>query len=479
MRSFLLSAVLFSCGQAFMEDILRQMGGGGFQFQMGGEEMHEFPGWPRGISGNIHKEFDWMKGTVWNWNNWRHVTFEHDGNFKAPTEECEAGACKWASGKKKIFIMWGKDAGLHILEPSKMKAEAGVTLRGKRKRDGEKVNAIFERIDEEAAALHKDLYKVLGLDTDATDAAIKKAYRKLSVKYHPDKNKNNPEAAKTFNEIREAYEVLSDQDKKFLYETAGLKAVRDAEKEDAANAGQQHQGGLEAFFGGGQQRQKPAKAKKGASANMEVSIPLDLMYNSGSLTATFNRRVVCRNCRTSSSGKCKGCSRCPGTVKMVQRQMGNMIIQQQEQVQSKEKCKDEDGELVLEIERGMDTGSKLTFPRMNEQTPGEIPGDVVVTVKQKKHDKFRRKGKNLYMDMDITMKEALLGFSKKFTHMDDREVTVSRDRVTQPDTVHQVRGEGMPVHNVPSDKGDLFITLKVKLPRRLDDKQKKELEKVL
>lgn len=491
MRLSLICLFLVGCSVGFMEDILRQMGGGGggggnFQFNMGGGGMqqgHEFPGWPRGLSGRIHSNFDWVKGTVWNWNNWRHVTFEHDGNFKAPTPECEQGACKWMAGKKKVYVMWGREAGLHILEPNVAKAEAGTVLKGTRKKDKQKAQADFVQIDEEAAALNKDLHKVMGISPDADELEIKKAYRKLSVKYHPDKNKNDPAAVKLFNEVREANEILSDPDKRFLYETAGLKAVREAEKEDAAASAQQHhQDPFAAFFGGGggqQVKQERRKAKKGASAQMDVSVPLETMYNGGNFQASMSRRVVCRNCRKSSAGKCAQCNKCPGQTRMVQKQMGNMIIQQQEHVESKEKCKQEEGILDLEIERGIASGHKLTFARMNEQTPGEIPGDVVVTVKQTSHSVYKRTGKNLFRDYKISLKEALLGFESSFTHMDDREVHFKRTGVTQANTKHVLKGEGMPVHDFPSDLGDMTITLKVQLPKKLSEEQKAELEKIL
>lgn len=444
------------------------------------EQTHEFPGWPKGLSGKIHKNFDWVKGTIWNWNNWRHVHFEHDGNFKAPTQECEAGACKWMAGKKKVYVMWGREAGLHILNVNQMKAEKGTVLKGIRRNDRQKATAEFVQIDEDAAELNKDLFKVLGIDQEATDKDIKKVYRKLSVKYHPDKNKNNPAAIKKFNEIREAYEILSDPDKKFLYETSGMKSVKDAEKENAAAAGQQHADPFAAFFGGGQQQQQEKrKAKKGATSQMDVSIPLETMYNGGNFQASINRRVVCRGCRDSNKARCGECGRCPGQTRMVQRMMGNMIIQQQENVPSKEKCKQEDGILDLEIEKGIAGGHKLTFARMNEQTPGEIPGDVVVTVKQVNNKIYKRKGNDLYRDMTISLQEALLGFTKSFRHMDDREVTVTRTGVTQPDTKHKLKGEGMPIHESHSDHGDMTITLKVKLPKKLSAEQKAELEKIL
>merc|ERR1711998_139634 len=111
------------------------------------------------------------------------------------------------------------------------------------------------------------------------------------------------------------------------------------------------------------------------------------LYNSAKSQASLQRRIVCRGCsKKPDSPKCSGCGRCPDEIRMVQRQMGpGMIIQQEERVASKEKCKTEDTALKTTIERGMSDGSTVRFPRMSEQTPGQVPGDVIMTIKQKRH----------------------------------------------------------------------------------------------
>jgi len=267
--------------------------------------------------------------------------------------------------------------------------------------------------------------------------------------------------------------VLADEDKRFLYETAGLSAVREAEKEDATQANQH--GGLAAFFGGGQQ-QKKTKGKKGQDYNMQAKVSLNALYNGDQIEHNIKRRVVCKRCSNSNADRCKGCNACPGGVKLVQKQMGNMIVQQQVNVPSKEKCKEEQVTLETLLERGMADGSEVKHVRMSEQKPGEIPGDVIITLKTKPHPTFKREGNNLRTTKTITLKQALLGFSSTITHMDQRTVEFKRTSTTEPGHVHKIKGEGMPLHDDPSEKGDLFVVLKIKMPKKINAEQRKAIE---
>ena len=124
----------------------------------------------------------------------------------------------------------------------------------------------------------------------------------------------------------------------------------------------------------------------------------------------------------------------------------------------------------------MDTGAKLTFPRKGEQTPGQIPGDIILIVKQEPHPTFKRRGKNLYMDMDITLKEALLGFKKTINHLDGHEVVITQEAISKPNEVLKIKEEGMPVHNFPSQHGDLHVKLKLQMPRTLTDAAKTAIQ---
>lgn len=458
--------LLGSTANAFFE----QMFGGNAQFQ----EPPEFR-WPKGIPKKIHPSFDYMKGTEWKWNKWRNVKFNHDGTFTAPTPDCEEDMCKWSATKDSVYIVWG-DAGVHILAPKgEREAKEGSSIEGIRKKDKQKCTAEFIRIDEEAAELHKDLFAELGLADGATDGEIKKAYRKMSVIYHPDKNKDDPAALKKFNSIRSAYEVLSDGDKRFLYETAGLAAVREAEKEDASGG---QGGGMQAMFGGGRPK-KQRQAKKGNDYKTDYKLSLETLYNGESVSTTIKRRVVCKRCADKPDAPhCKGCKACPGDVKMVQKRMGNMIVQQQVNVPSSQRCKDESAVLETLVERGMADQSELKFPRMSEQKPGEIPGDVLLKLKTIKHAVFTRKKNDLHAVHHISLKEALTGFKSSITHMDKRIVEFGRDGVSEPEMRLKIKGEGMPLHDDPSEFGDLILTLRIEFPKTISEENQAKIKAI-
>lgn len=475
-RMALAASIFLACppaAHAFIEELFGQHfggGGGGFQFQMGGDGVFEMggghhqprkPKWPRGISDKITKKFAWMKGTEWNWNNWRNVKFNKDGTFEAPTQDCQQGQCMWSASKGKVYILWG-EAGLHELEvqgesPATQdpKAMAGLRLAGRRTSDGERCSATFQRVfDHEAAELDKDLYEILGLPDDADEADIKKVYRKLSMKLHPDKIANpDEEARRKFNEIRDAYEILNDPDKKILYDTGGMEAVKKADKGEVA---------------------------KGDNIPVELAVTLEDLYNSGTQKAQLDRRVVCRGCsKRPDSPKCKGCSRCPNEIKQVQQQVGpGMFIQREQEVQSKEKCKREDTVIDVNLEKGMKDGEQVTFERMAEQRPGMLPGAVVFTLKTRKHSKYTRRGNDLHMDMQVSLREALLGWKQQIRHLDGHILEVGTDSVTKPFQVLRVKGEGMPLRDDPASFGDLYVKVEVISPTSLTSEQRQAIEGV-
>ena len=449
------------------------------------------------------------------------VKFEVNGKFTAPDTPCEAGRCSWRADAKKVYIEWGSrqrgDAGLHVVKASEMKPEKGTFLEGKRKHDGDKCHAEFvskDEIDEEMEEFY--LYNILGVDEDATEKQIKKAYHKLSLKYHPDKNPGNEEADTMFKKVAKAYEVLSNPELKILYDMGGMESVKEHAKEEAGGGG--GGGGLLGMMFGGGGGGKGRNSKKGPDAKVQVEIELADMYTGKEVNFNINRRVVvshypahrrsvslcapsamnspadcarfhtrtshcatqCRGCRKKKDGKCEGCGRCPNEVKMEQVQVQpGMFMQQQKEVKSKEKCKDEDTELKVQVERGVGTGHEITFPMMSEQKPGQIPGDVIVELKQKPHPAFRREANDLHAEFDISLKEALLGFNKILVHLDGHEVTVSESGVTKPGQVKKIAGEGMPVHNFPSDRGKLFVKYRIVMPAKLTEEQKTIIGEVL
>jgi len=317
-----------------------------------------------------------------------------------------------------------------------------------------------------------DLYERLGLEPEATLKQIKTAYRKMSVTHHPDKNGGGQASIEKFREITEAYEILSDTEKRVIYDHNGISAARKGIEG-------QEQGGspFDMFFGGGGQQE----SKRGRNMEIEMPVTLDDLYNGIEKAATVKRRVVCRNCKNKmQTPRCRDCGACPKEKKMVHRRAGpGMIVQQEVMVESKEKCKREEKTLSATIEKGMPDGEDVVFKYESEQKPGQIPGDVVLKLKSVQHPMFKRSRDTLMMKLSIPLRAALLGFETSVQHLDGHTVTVKRTGVTKPGQTIRIKGEGMPKHGTPSEFGDLTIQFSIDFPEEVEPELAAGLEGLL
>jgi DnaJ-class molecular chaperone len=339
----------------------------------------------------------------------------------------------------------------------------------------------------------RDFYKELGIERTAKDRDIKRAFRKLSVKYHPDKNPGDAEAQRMFTQIGSAYEVLSNPEKRQIYDIHGEEGL------NKQGGGMQQHNPFASMFGMGGQ----GGGRKGPDYRMEFRTSLEELYNGGERKFKIARKVVCKLCRgTGAKGgettKCKTCKG-SGTVIKLQQLGPGFNVQMQSAcdkcggqgstfVHKCAECKgrkivNEEAELTAEVERGMKNGEKIVFPRMSEQStdPSIQPGDVVLVLKTQGHARFSRRSNHLDLDhkMVITLKQALLGFTKTVKHLDGRDVEVKMESVTFPGQVLKLKAEGMPEHGYPSHKGDLYITFKIQFPKQLSEAQKVQVQTLL
>lgn len=134
--------------------------------------------------------------------------------------------------------------------------------------------------------------------------------------------------------------------------------------------------------------------------------------------------------------------------------------------------------LTATIERGMPSDHEIVFERQSEQSPGITPGDVVFKLRQVPHPRFTRDGNDLKHTMHISLKEALLGFSKPIRHLDGRNVDVKHSGITKPFEVRTIAGEGMPHHNFPGERGDLHVKYHVDFPKKLSSEQQRLVEEL-
>lgn len=314
----------------------------------------------------------------------------------------------------------------------------------------------------------EDFYKILDITREADDKVIKKAFRALSVKYHPDKNPGNPSAHEMFLKVNKAHEVLMDPEKRKIYDIYGEEGL------EKQNLAQEHK-------------------QKGPNAKVDLHVELEDLYNGAVKEISLQKNIVCPKCRGTGGklGKTHQCTTCGGrgvTMQDVNTGMGFTFRMQNTcpKCQGKgivftetcEHCRGrkvvrEDKKIRVDIERGMKDNQNIVFERESEQHPDMIPGDLVVTVKQSPHKFFHsRHGDHLYADINLNLKEALLGYSKKITHLDGREFYVEKSDPTHPYATRKIDAEGMPVHNYPSHKGDLILKFMVRLPDRLSDVEK-------
>jgi DnaJ family protein A protein 2 len=350
-----------------------------------------------------------------------------------------------------------------------------------------------------------ELYDRLGVATDANSEDIKKAYRKMAIKYHPDKNPNNPEAEAKFKEISEAYEVLSDDQKRQMYDKYGKEALKEGgfSGHSAHDIFEQFFGGGFSSFFGGAQRRGPQRTEDIAH---ELQASLEDLYKGKQTKLSVTRNIICPGCTGNgtksgaNAGKCKGCEgRC---IRLIIKQLGPGMIQQMqtvcpdcggkgEQIKEEDKCTQCKGKKVIKdkkvltvyVDKGMKHGQKIVFSGEADEAPGMEPGDIVFVIVEKKHDVFKRNGNDLYMEVTIPLVEALAGFSFTIPHLDDRVLLVKSEKgdVITPGETRMIPNEGMPKHKSPFEKGNLYLHFTIEFPKPgfLKEPQMQQLEKLL
>lgn len=342
-----------------------------------------------------------------------------------------------------------------------------------------------------------DYYTILGLDgedqrEEASDQEIKRKFRALSKKYHPD---HNPYERDTYIKVQRAYEVLSNRKKRKIYDMKGEQGLKQLE-ESEKNPGRGHHDPFAQMFG----MQGGGDRNKGKDMQLKVQMPLADLYNGNTHKITINKQKLCKKCRGTgahSKADFSKCTVCKGKgVTIQQIQLAPGFVQRAEQPcqhcggsgkMIKKKCtecrgqKVSRGDTVLEVdvEKGIPDGHQIVFDMEADQSPEVLPGDVIMIVSTLEDATFRRKGNNLETTLKISLRDALLGFTKHITHMDGRQVQVSQGDITQFGARIKVANEGMPKHNVPSEKGDLVVVLEYDMPRVLNEAQRELLDKLL
>jgi DnaJ family protein A protein 2 len=333
---------------------------------------------------------------------------------------------------------------------------------------------------------------------------------------HKDKNAHNPDAADKFKEISHAYEILSDPQKRQIYDQYGEEGLEGGAGGPGVNAEDLFSqffgggsafgggGGLGGMFGAGMQQRGPPKAR---TIHHVHKVSLEDIYRGKVSKLALQKSVICPKCdgRGGKEGAVKKCAGCDGHgMKTMMRQMGPMIQRFQtvcpdcngegEIIREKDKCKQCNGKktiverkvLHVHVDRGVKSGHKIEFRGEGDQTPGVQPGDVVFEIEQKPHARFQRKDDDLFYQAEIDLVTALAGGNIFVEHLDDRwlSVEILPGEVISPGkllsivlffssfsnnivtgSVKMVRGQGMPSYR-HHDFGNLYIQFEVKFPEK-------------
>jgi len=334
-----------------------------------------------------------------------------------------------------------------------------------------------------------DYYKVLGVSRKATVKEIKKAYRQLSLQYHPDKNKD-PGAADKFAEISRAYEVLSDDDMRETYDRYGEDGLKQKEQMQGGGGG----AGFDDFFshfGFGGPRQRQDSEQRTPSVEMPLRLSLKQLYLGDVIEVEYVRETLCVNWEECMKKQedCQG----PGIRVRVQ-QIAPGFVQQVQQRDDrcvargkmwkpncsacpKGKTQTEKIDLTIDVTKGMRDGEHITFEGVADEKPGMVAGDLRFVIWEMAHPVYHREGDNLYKTMEIPLLDALVGFQITLTHLDGHEFTVTKTDVTDCDEVLRVPGKGMPRRS-GRGYGDLYITFEVDFPDHLTESQKTSVRNV-
>lgn len=345
----------------------------------------------------------------------------------------------------------------------------------------------------------RDFYEVLGVDKTANQQEIKIAYRKLAMKYHPDRNPDNPEAEEKFKEASEAYEVLSDSEKRSMYDRMGHNAFEGG----FGGGGGGGFGGFSAedifsqfgdifggAFGGGGGRQQ--RQRRGSDLRYVMELTLEEAVKGVKKTITFTAPAPCEACDGKGSKNPNDVETCPtchgaGQVRM---QQGFFSVQQtcgtcrgQGQI-IKNPCgschgsgvADRQQTLEVTIPAGVDNGDRVRLSGKGEAIRDGQSGDLYVEVVVREHEVFQRDGADLYMDVPITIADAALGKEIEIPTLDGR-VSLKIPEGTQTGKLFRLRGKGVrPVRS--SMVGDLLCRIVVETPVNLTSRQRELLKEL-
>jgi molecular chaperone DnaJ len=352
--------------------------------------------------------------------------------------------------------------------------------------------------------MSKDYYKTLGVEQGADSSEIKKAYRKLAMKYHPDQNKDNPEAEEKFKEISQAYDILKDEQKRAAYDRYGDAAFDGSMGGSAGRGGPAGAGAFSDIFedmfgdfmGGGGGRGGRGGPQRGSDMQYTLEISLEDAFKGKEAKIKIPVNDTCETCNGSGAQdgtKPANCSTCDGHGR-IRQQQGFFTVERGCPTCAgagkiiKDPCKSCHGQgrvqknktLKIKVPAGVDTGRRIRLSGEGEAgVQGGPRGDLYVLLSVKPHRLFRRDGANLFCRVPITVTKAALGGDVEVPTIESNAAKVKVPAGTQTGQSFRLKGKGMSILSSDS-RGDLYIETFVETPVNLNKKQQdllKQLDK--
>ncbi len=351
-----------------------------------------------------------------------------------------------------------------------------------------------------------DYYEVLGVSRGASKDDIKKAYRKVAVQYHPDRNPGDSNAEDMFKAAAEAYEVLSDDQKRHAYDQFGFAGVDGMSGNGAGGYSSAYRdfedifgdfsGIFDSFFGGGR---RGGRSRSGPRRGADIKVELEISFTEAAFGCvkeiTYPRTVACTSCSGTGSegdGSRRTCPTCGG-VGQVRRSQGFFSVAtvcpdcQGEGQLIENPCRSCHGSGVeqrrstvkVTIPAGIDTGKRLSVPGQGEAGPqGSQAGDLYVFLRVGPHEFFERDGDDLYCLIPVSFTQAALGAELHIPSLDGERIRVKIPSGSQNGDIIRVKGWGVPHLNHSSRRGDLFVKVRVVVPEKLHGKVKHILKEL-
>jgi len=358
----------------------------------------------------------------------------------------------------------------------------------------------------------RDYYDILGVSKSSSAEEIKKAYRKLAIKYHPDKNPDDKSAEDKFKEAAEAYEILSNPEKKQRYDHYGHAGVGGASGGGYGGGGMNMEdifsqfgdvfggGGspFESFFGGGgQQSRGGRRVSKGSNLRIKVKLTLEEIAHGTEKKIKVTKQIVCKTCDGSGAkdrSSVSTCKTCGGSGAV--RKVTNTILGQMQTTatcptcngsgsQITAKCNSCHGEgtvrgeetITINIPAGVSDGMQLSMSGKGNAAPnGGIPGDLIILIEETPHETLKREGNNIVYDLHVSIIDAALGYSAEVPTIDGK-AKIKIEPGTQSGKLLRLKGKGIPEIN-SYHRGDEIIHINIWTPKALSSEERVLLEKL-